>query len=125
VNAPDPSSLASGLARLSVRVAGGPFPKDAIEVLGGWEWITLNAPSLVGEPTLPLLSRLVARDTGTVPRDLASPAVMAVVDTILATRQPALFRDSLDAVLASGGATGIGGDHIASGLYAVVERFLK
>ncbi|QYF74397.1 hypothetical protein [Cryobacterium sp. PAMC25264] len=123
MSAPVANALAAELMRLAQISAGRRFPANSIEVLGGWERITLDVGTLVGEPTLPLLARLVARDAGAVPNGLATAALLAVVDTVLATSQPALFRDSIDALLDAEGATRVTGDRLAAGLLPIVESF--
>jgi hypothetical protein len=125
VSAPEATTLADALAGLVQASAGRPFPENAVEIVGGWGRIAREAEDLVGEPALPLLAQLAARDAGNEPDEQASAALLAVADSIMATPQPALLRDSLHALLGAEGAIRVTGDRLATGLPSVVETFFS
>ena len=119
----DAVSLADAVLRLVHDTSGSPFPSSAVSDLGGWTRIASDAASLTGQPTLPLLAALVARDAG--PGDgEAAAAATAVADAVVATSQPSLLRDSLDALLGSAVVTQVAGARLVAGLEPVAAGFL-
>lgn len=116
-------TLTDALLRLAQTSGGRPFPDTAVADIGGWERIAADAPTLAGQPTLPLVAILIARNAEPGDAD-ASAAAVAVADAVLATEQPALLRDSLEALLSSAVAVQVAGDKLAAGLEAVAAAFL-
>ncbi|WP_370615178.1 hypothetical protein [Mumia sp. Pv 4-285] len=108
------------LARIA---RGKPLPKTAVADIGGWARIAADASTLASQGTLPLVAALVARDAEPGDADAATAAA-AVADAVLATGQPSLLRDSLDALLTSAAAVGAAGDKLAAGLETVAAAFL-
>ena len=116
-------TLTDALLRLAQTSGGRPFPDTAVADIGGWERIAADAPTLAGQPTLPLVAVLIARNAEPGDADVSAAAV-AVADAVLATEQPALLRDSLEALLSSAVAVQVAGDKLAAGLEAVAAAFL-
>lgn len=120
----DAETLTDAVLQLAGTSAGRPFPQTAVADIGGWARIAADAATLAGEPTLPLVAALVARDAEPSDAD-AAEAAAAVADAVLATGgQPALLRDSLDALLASAVAVQAAGEKLAAGLEPVAAAFL-
>ena len=116
-------TLTDAVLRLAKSSGGRPFPDTAVADIGGWTRIAADAQTLAGHPTLPLVAILVARDAE--PGDAsAAAAAVAVADAVLATGQPALLRDSLEALLTSAVAVHVAGDKLAAGLEPVAAAFL-
>lgn len=116
-------SLSDALLRLAQTSGGRPFPSTAVADIGGWGRIAADAPTLSNRPTLPLAAVLIARDAE--PNDAdASAAVLAVAGAVIATRQPALLRDSLEALLTNAVVVQVAGDKLAAGLEPVAAAFL-
>lgn len=116
--------LADALSALAKTSAGRPFPEDAIDAVGGWHRIAQDAASLAGQPSLPLLAHLAARDAGDTPDEHAVAALVAVAEAVVNTREPTLMRDSLDALLAARGAIRATGRLMATALPSVVKSVL-
>lgn len=125
MNAAEGATLTDAVATLAKASAGRPFPEDAVEILGGWGRITQDAASLAGQPTLPLLVQLAARDAGDVPDEHSAAALLAVAKSVMATPQPAFLRESLDALIGAKGAIRVTGGLLAANLPAVVDAFLS
>lgn len=122
-NASSPS-FANAILELAQQAGGKPFPDTAVDDLGGWGRIALDAATIAGEPVLPLVAFLVARDAK--PGDAAAAsAATAIVEAVIATRQPALFRDSLDALLGSAVVIQAASLRLVSGLESVATSFLN
>lgn len=118
-----PATLSDAVLDVAQNSRGRPFPNSAVQDLGGWERIASEAATLAGHPALPLLATLVARDAQ--PGDSeAAAAATAVADAIVATAQPSVLRDSLDAFLASAVVTQIVGVKLVNGLELVAAGFL-
>lgn len=116
-------SLADAVLRLAQEAGGKPFPHSAVADLGGWARIASDAATLTGQPVLPLVATLVARDAQ--PGDIdAAAAATALADAVLATAQPSLLRDSLDALLDSAVVTQVAGVKLVAGLEPVAAGFL-
>ncbi|WP_157575933.1 hypothetical protein [Mycobacterium sp. GA-2829] len=125
MNAHENITLADALTTLAETSAGHPFPDDAIDRVGGWGRITQDAASLAGKPALPLLAQLAARDAGDTPHEHAVAALTAVAESVMATREPTLMRESLDALTAAKGAIRATGRLLATTLPSVVESILN
>lgn len=116
-------SLADAVLRMAQETRGKPFPHSAVADLGGWARIASDAATLTGQPVLPLVATLVARDAQ--PGDInAAAAATALADAVVATAQPSLLRDSLDALLDSAAVTQVVGVKLVAGLEPVVAGFL-
>ncbi|NHP13952.1 hypothetical protein G8767_10375 [Rhodococcus sp. IC4_135] len=124
MSAPDETTLADDIRRLAQEARGGPFSKDALRTLGGWERIFTEASTLQEEGTLPLLANLVARDAGPEPDEITTQALVAVADSATATTHPTLFRDSIDPLLRSPGTLRATGERLATTLQTPVQEFL-
>ncbi|WP_328715471.1 hypothetical protein [Nocardia salmonicida] len=118
----DAVSLADAVLGLAQDSRGQPFPSSAIEALGGWRRIASDAATLTGQPILPLVATLIARDARPGDADAAA-AVSAIADAVVATAQPALFRDSLDALLGSAVITQVAGTKLVADLETVAASF--
>ncbi|WP_280343202.1 hypothetical protein [Nocardia neocaledoniensis] len=119
----DALSLSDAVLGLAQTSRGKPFPHTAIEILGGWRRIASDAATLAGKPALPLVATLIARDARPGDTDAAA-AVSAVAAAVVATAQPTLFRDSLDALLDSAVITQVVGTKLVTDLETVVAGFL-
>ena len=116
-------SLVEAVWAMAQASGGKPFPNTAVADVGGWARLATEAATLAGDPTLPIVSKLAARDAE--PGDThAAAALQAIVDAILLTHQPALFKDSVDPILASAVAIEVTGDRLAAGLEPLVSGFL-
>lgn len=116
-------SFADAVLAMAKAAAGRPFPPTAVADLGGWTRLATEAPTLAGNPLLPIVSNLAVRDAEPGDADAAA-ALAAVADAILATPQPTLLRDSVDPLLASAVATQVTGGKLAAGLEPMALAFL-
>ena len=117
------ASLTAAVLKMAQDARGNPFPSSAVADLGGWHRIASESVHLVGHPTLPILAVLVARDARPGDTD-AAIAAGAVAEAVIATVQPSLLRDSLDALLDSAVVTQAVGDRLVAGLEPVAAAFL-
>lgn len=116
-------SLTDAVLKMAQEAGGKPFPLSAVADLGGWARITSEASTLAAEPALPIVATIVARDAR--PDDIdAAEAAAAVVDAVVASVHPALFRDSLDALLDSPVVIQVVGSRLVTALEPVVAGFL-
>ncbi len=116
-------SLSNAVLNLAQDSGGRPLPTSAVADLGDWSRIATEAASLTGGPALSIVAALVARDAE--PGDgEAAAAVAAVADAVLATRQPTILRDSLDALLNSAAVIQVIGVKLVAGLEPVAASFL-
>lgn len=116
-------SLSDAVLHLAATSAGRPFPADAIADLGGWTRIATDAAELAGQPALPLVAHLIARDAEPGNADAAA-AAEAVATAVLVTESPVLRRDSLEALLTSAIAVQAAGASLAAGLESIAAAFL-
>ncbi|WP_299956610.1 hypothetical protein [uncultured Modestobacter sp.] len=116
-------SLAEAVLTLAQQAGGGPFPHSVVTDLGGWARIASDAASLTGQPVLPLVAALVAREAQPGDTDAAA-AAEAIADAVVATTQPSLLRDSLDALLDSAVVTQAAGAKLVAGLEPIAAGFL-
>lgn len=124
MSASDATTIADALRALAQEARGRPFAEDALGTLGGWDRVAADASNLQGESTLPLLANLVGRDAPAEPDPAMMRALVEVADAAAATAHPALFRDSIEPLLASPGALKATGDRLAVVLNALVQEFL-
>lgn len=117
-------SFADAVLAMATASAGRPFPPAALVDLGGWTHLATEVPTLAGTPFLPVVSNLVARDAELGDANAAA-ALDAVVEAILATTQPALFRDAVEPLLASAVTVQITGSRLADGLERIASAFLE
>lgn len=116
-------SLADAVLAMARASAGRPLPPTAVVDLGGWTRLATESPNLAGNPVLPIVSTLAARDAEPGDADAAA-ALDAIVDAILTTDRPTLLRDSIDPLLSSAVATRATGDKLAAGLESMASAFL-
>ncbi|MCC3289820.1 hypothetical protein [Arthrobacter sp. zg-Y1110] len=124
MSCPDAETLAGAVLAVARNSQGKPFPSSAVQDLGGWGRIASGATTLIGQSALPIVANLVARDAEEGDGDAAA-AVEAVADAVIATEQPSLLRDSLEALLASSVITQIVGERLVEGLEPVAAGFLR
>ena len=117
-------SLADAVLAMARAAAGKPFPAAAVADLGGWTRVAAEAATLAGNPVLPIVANLVARDASPADAEVAA-ALSAVVDAILITDQPAVLTDSMEPLLANAFAIQLAGDKLAAGLEPKAAAFLS
>lgn len=116
-------SLVEAVWAMAWANGGKPFANTAVAELGGWARLATEGATLAGGPALPIVSNLAARDAEPGDTDAAA-ALQAIADAILRTHQPALFKDSVDPILASAVATEATGERLAAGLEPLASAFL-
>jgi hypothetical protein len=120
------ASLAEDLTAL-LAATGGPPSAGTLSVLGGWDRIAEQGAATADTPVLTVLVALMARDLADpVNRTGAySDAVRAVAAAITATESPAIFADSLNALLSCPGALAIAGPDLAESLEDIIKGFWR
>lgn len=127
----DPTTIAATL--LSHLNGAEPRP-DLIDLLGGWNAVTVLAPTLVNDPLLRPTLRLLAGGIAQVHTggtsaghdaegliDALRPAAAALADAITATTDPGLFEDTMGSICSDADLADVVGRQIAATCVALAS----
>jgi hypothetical protein len=121
-NAPS-ATLADDLKALLAGAPGKGPAQDALTALGSWERVAAEGATMADNRWLVLLTRLVVRDVA-VPDNQSGDyvgALRSITAAVIATESPAIFAESLDALLTSSVALNVIGGTLARSLEDIVD----
>lgn len=112
----DPTAIADDLRS---QLAGGEPPANLVDTLGGWAAIEVLAPTLADDPLLRPVLMLLERgidQTRTVGNDLNTlrVAAAALASAVVATTDPGLFAEAMNAMCSNAGLADLVGDQVAA-----------